>query len=1006
MHTLRSLWAAVWLFAPCGLYLAQPTAAQDQPYVIQGVVLDAQSQQPLADVTVTLRGTARAVQTDARGQYSLLAPVPAGSYQLEFTLLGRRRAIQTVQLGALRTVELAAVAMELTAVALDEIVVTGVAAPAERRVLGNTIASVSGDEVSEAAGVSSVDQALQGKVTGALVSESSGQPGGGVTVRLRGTNSILGGAEPLYVVDGVIVDNSSEALVSLSGNAGRGNQAITNRLADLDPADIERIEVLKGAAAAALYGSRANNGVIQIFTRRGRVGAPEVRFLTEFRANTTPKRYERMMDPRATIADVTWGGADSVGATVQRYELQDQIWRTGYSSINRLSVAGGTDAAQYYLAGSYGYEQGIVEANTYKRLSFRANITSQLSDHVEVSARASYVKSDADYVIEGEQGTGGVLTSLVFGPTSWDGNFDETIGRYPYHPIFGANPLDVLENWETPEKISRFQGGIEIQAEPFRNVTVRYLAGLDDYRQESRLFRPPQSTGTADGGVIQNPVRFSRLFNNDVTATHLGQVSPSLGLTTTLGFRYTDDRSEVISAAASDLPPGQTLVGGATQTASQSLFQFRTVDWFVEERVSVSERLYLTGGVNLSASSAFGPDERWQLFPRVSVSYVLGETDFWQNALGGTFSSMRLRGAYGQTGGQPPGLYSRFDNWFEIAYGGLPGVVPSNTAGNPNLKPERQREFEFGFDAGLFNDRANLEFTYYDKKTSDLVLLVPFPPSLGFQSQYQNIGELRNKGWEAALNTVNVATPSFNWRTRLQLAANRNRIEKLVTSTDTLVSGYLNAVIEGQPIGVFLGGIYARDAAGNIVYDDAQLPVRARDTLPDGSTPFARRIIGDPNPDLVASFGSEMDFGRNITFSFLFEGRFGNDVANFTRRITEYFGSDKIVEREVTGDTIPRTFVLNPNGRINVYEEYIEDGTFVKLREVAVQFRFDQPWVRRIGAQSLTLRLAGRNLLTFTGYRGLDPETNMFSASTVARSVDFATTPIPRSFTMSLGLNF
>ncbi len=1006
MHMRCSLWAAALLFAAFGLCPAQPAAAQDQPYVIQGVVLDAQSQQPLAEVTVALSGTARGVQTDAQGQYSLLAPVPPGTYQLNFTLLGRKRATQTVQLGAQRAVEFPAVTMELTAVALDEIVVTGVAAPAERRVLGNTIETVRGEEISGAAGVSAVDQALQGKVTGALVSENSGQPGGGVTIRLRGTNSILGGAEPLYVVDGVFVDNSSEALVSLSGNAGRGDQAITNRMADIDPADIERIEVLKGAAAAALYGSRANNGVIQIFTRRGRVGTPEIRFLTEFRANTPPKKYDRMMDPRATNADVIWGGADSVLATVERFDVQDQIWRTGYSSINRLSVAGGTDVAQYYLAGSYGYEQGILEANTYKRLSFRANVTSQLSDRVEVSARAGYIKSEADYVIEGEQANGGVLTSIVFGPTSWDANFDEDLGRHPYNPILGSNPLDVLENWDTPEKVSRFQGSIELKAEPFRNVTVRYLAGLDDYRQESKLLRPPGSVSASDGGLVQNPVRFSRLFNNDVSLSHLGQATPSLGFTTTLGFRYTDDRSEVIRATASDLPPEQTLVGGATQSASQSVFEFRTVDWFLEERVAISDRLYLTGGVNLNASSAFGPDERWQLFPRASVSYLLGETDFWQNALGGTISSMRLRGAFGQTGGQPPGLYSRFENYFDIAYGGLAGLVPSNTAGNPNLKPERQTEFEFGLDAGLFSDRANLEFTYYNKKTTDLVLAVPAPPSLGFQSQFQNIGELSNRGWEAALNTVNISSSSVSWRMRLQLAANRSKVQKLVTSADTLISGYLNAVVEGQPIGVYYGGIYARDASGNIVYDAASLPVRARDTLPDGSTPFARRIIGDPNPDLIASLGNELDVGRHITISFLFEGRFGNDVANFTRRITEYFGSDQIVEREVNGDTIPRTFVLNPNGRINVYEEYIEDGTFVKLRELAVQFRFDQPWIRRIGAQSMTLRLAGRNLLTFTGYRGLDPETNMFSASTVARSVDFATTPLPRSFAMSLGLNF
>ena len=1006
MHALRSFVLAAFASAALGTTLVPTATAQGQgPYAIQGTVRDAQSQQPLADVSVTLRGVGRAVLTDSRGRYSLLAQVPAGTYELQFTFLGRRRVVQTVQLGTSRTVEVPPVGLALTAVQLDEVIVTGVGAPAERRVLGNTIETVAGEEVSDAPGASAIDQALQGKITGALISEHSGEPGGGVSIRLRGTNSILGGAEPLFVVDGVFVDNSNAALVSLGANAGRGNAALTNRLADLDPADIERIEVLKGAAAAALYGSRANNGVIQIFTRRGRAGDAQVRFLSEFSANVAPKRYELMQEPLGTITDVIWGSADSVGATVTRVDIQDQIWRTGLSSVNRLSVSGGSPATQYYFAGSYGYEQGILEKNDYERLSLRANVTQQVSDRVELSLRSSYMQSEANFVIGGEQ-TSGVLTSVIFTPTSFDPNFDEALGRYPYNPVLGANPLDVLENWDAPEKVNRFQGSAEIRVEPVRNVTVRYVIGLDDYRQASRLLEPPASRSASYTGLIQNPVRISRQFNNDVTVSHVGQLSPSIGLTSTLGFRYTNDRGEVVSASARDLPPGQTLVGGATQFASQSISEFRTVDWFLEERVSLNDKLYVSGGVNLDASSAFGTDERWQLFPRVSLSYVIGETDFWRSALGGTVSSMRLRAAYGQTGGQPPGLYSRFENYFDVAYGGLPGLVPSNTSGNPDLKPERQREFEFGLDAGVLDDRAQLEFTYYNKKTTDLVLAVPLPPSVGVQNQFQNIGELRNKGWEAALTTVNVSTPTFSWRTRLQLAANRNKIEKLVTATDTLVFDYLNAVVEGQPIGVFYGGIYAREPDGGIAYDAASLPIRARDTLPDGSNPFARRVIGDPNPDLIASLSSTLDIGRNVQVSFLLDGRFGNDVANFTRRISEFFGADRIVDREVTGDTIPGTFALNPNGRINVYEEYVEDGTFVRLREVAVQFRFDQPFVRRLGAESLTLRLAGRNLLTFTGYRGLDPEVNMFSASTVSRGVDFATTPLPRTFTFSLGLNF
>ena len=377
----------------------------------------------------------------------------------------------------------------------------------------------------------------------------------------------------------------------------------------------------------------------------------------------------------------------------------------------------------------------------------------------------------------------------------------------------------------------------------------------------------------------------------------------------------------------------------------------------------------------------------------------------------GPLSSLRLRGAYGETGGQPPGAYSRFDNYINTSFAGRPGLVASTTIGNPNLKPERQREYEFGFDAGVFDDRAQIEATYYDKRTTDLVLSVPTALSTGASQQLQNIGELTNKGVELALNTINVERRGFSWRSRLTWAANRNEITKLAARSDTLVFGYLNAVIVGQPVGAFYGGIYARTADGKIAYakvtaDSLLLPVRGRDTLATGASVNAARVIGDPNPDFTASLNNTFDLPAGIQLGVLLDGRFGNDVANFTRRITEFFGSDAELGLEARGDTVPKTFGRNPAGRISIYEEYIENGSFVKLREVSLAKRFDGAWIQRVGAQSMQLRVAGRNLHTWTSYRGLDPEVNLFSAQTVARGVDFATIPLPRTITASLTFTF
>jgi TonB-dependent starch-binding outer membrane protein SusC len=1006
------------MFAILGLLTPALLGAQTTGEV-QGRVTDAANAQPLANAQVRIEGTVLGALSDATGRYSL-PTVPTGRRTVVARRIGygeERRQVDVTS-GAPATVD---IAMTVSATTLGEVVVTGVATPTTRRELPNSVETVSGEAVRDAPAVSSIDQALQGKITGALISENSGQPGGGVSVRLRGTNSILGGAEPLYVVDGVIVDNDAEALVSLGANATRGGAALSNRLADLDPADVERIEVLKGAAAAALYGSRANNGVIQIFTRRGRVGEARITASTEVSMGETPEKYALVSIPRTGVADSILlsrpGAPVRTNAPVDRYDIQDQIFRTAYSTTQRLSLAGGANNTTYYLAGSWQDEAGIVRNNDYERLNFRGTVTQQIRPTIDLTVHGNIIRSKADFIIEGEQTTG-VLTSVIFTPTSFNPNFDTLTGRYPSNPILGPNPLEVLERYEAPEEIARFVGGADATWTPLPSLTLRYLVGIDDYRREVRFLQPPLVNPAELTGLIQNPVQFSRQFNNDLTANHVWSYSDRLRLNTGAGFRFTSNRSEVLRAAARELPPEQTLVGGATQLASQSESEIRTMGLFVEERVSFSERLFLTGGLNFEASSAFGQDSRWQSFPRLGASWVIGEEPFFQEGAGSLFSSLRLRAAYGQTGGQPPGAYFRFENFDNTSFSGRAGLVESTIRGNPELKPERQQEWEVGADAGWWRERLLLEATYYDKRTTDLVLSVPLPASSGALRQFQNIGVLTNKGVELALSTINLARPNFTWRSRLTYAANRNRIERLSASSDTIVIGYLNAVVEGQPIGVFYGGVYQRDASGNRIHRDTtiggnlyrNMPRRLRDSVVVGgvvtSRPFANRIIGDPNPDFTMALLNTFELPRGIELSVLLDGRFGNDVANFTRRITEFFGADKNVEREITGDTTAFTFARNPIGRINIYEEYIEDGSFVKLREVALSIPLSASLVNRIGANGATIRLAGRNLHTWTDYTGLDPEVNLFSESTVARGVDFATLPLPRTFSAGLSINF
>ncbi|HVH11400.1 MAG TPA: SusC/RagA family TonB-linked outer membrane protein, partial [Longimicrobium sp.] len=954
--------------------------------------------------------------------FTLRARVAAGSYVLQFAALGRGTTTRPLALGATREVSVPAVALTAAALQLEELVVTGTGAPAERREVGNAISSVTGEEVARAPAATSVDQALQGKVAGAQISETSGQPGGGVSIRLRGTNTILGNAEPLIVIDGVIVDNNNEALIGLGANATRSNTALTNRLSDISPDDIERVEVLKGAAAAALYGSRANSGVIQIFTRRGRQGTPQISFTTELQAARTPGYLDLNMDPTIGPADTAANRAlaPRLGQSIDRYDFQDQVFQTGTGVSNQLSIQGGSEGTTYYLSGNWNEEDGIIRSTGYQRYGGRARISQRLSDWLEVGVNANYLRTRTNFVPEGEQ-TQGILTSIIFTPTIFNAQFDTLTGRYPYSPVIGTNVLDVVDNWIARNSVTRFFGNVQATATPLNNLTVTYLAGIDDGREEALYLQPRASTAASFTGSLQAPVRSVRRFNSDVTATLETTLSSSMELSSTAGMRYTNDRTNTIRAAVSDLPPGQTTVVGAVQTASQGIVELRTLGGYLQERLAIADRLFLTAGLNVEGSSAFGSDQRWQMFPRVSGSWVVDDQPgFAESRLGSAFSALRLRAAYGQTGGQPPSEYLNQVTYINVLYGGRPGLRPPTLAPNPELKPERQREYEFGADAGLLNDRVALEVTYYDKLTSDLVLSVPLAPSSGFASQFRNVGELSNKGWEVALSTSNVQQRNFSWNTRLLYSRNKNRIERLNQQSDTIVFEYLNAVIEGQPIGVFLGAFYPRDAQGNIIYfprlangqpnyDPALCQARP---LPAGCLPtrarvngvLQRQVLGDPNPDFTASLQNSFTI-HGVDVGVLFDGRFGNDVANFTRRSGEFFGSAPTAGDEARGDTVAGTYSRNSERNV-LYEEFIEDGSFIKLREISMAYRFDAPWVRRLGTRDLGVRVAARNLYTWTDYSGIDPEVNVFAASTVARGVDFATTPIPRTFVVGFDFNF
>jgi TonB-linked SusC/RagA family outer membrane protein len=970
MRNLPSILHGVLAVAATAL-LAGPSSAVAQDYTIIGRVLDAVTGTPVSGAQINVEGTSFGSLADQTGRYSIRASLSAGTYTLRVQYIGREVGTQQISLGTQLVVRVPDFLLRERALELGEIVVTGVAGPTSKRALGTTVSTVDAGAVSRAA-VSTIDQALQGRVAGATIISNTGTPGGGVSMRLRGTSSITGGAEPLFIVDGVIIDNNGDQQINVGY---RSNPS--NRLADLDPDDIERVEILKGAAAAALYGSRANNGVVQIFTKRGQQGAPRFVFSTKVQRSDLTTTLPWALTP-----------VDLDGSPATRYNHEDLLFRDAWTSDSYLSVSGGAEDTRYYLSVNWFDQEGIEIGSGHEKLNLRLNLDQGINDWLEVAAGANLIKSHTDLQINGENGTGGLLTAIVFTPTTVDlAEKDPETGEYVNDAFVFANPLSVVDDWATPQDIRRFVGSFQLRANPVEALSAEWRLGYDQTEMETALFIPRGATG-APTGSAQSVNRRSSLINNDIVANYRWAFGGDLDLTTSAGVNATLEKVQNLNLGATDLAPGTELVRGAVQSATEGEVEATTLGYFVQQQIAFRDRIFLQGGLRWDASSTFGKDERWQLYPKMSASWAISDESFF-DGMPDAVSELRLRAALGYAGNQPTlgNAYARFARYGTTNNVGRLGLVPLGQAGNPDLKPERQREWEAGFDLSLFDERVGLNFTHYDQFIEDLLLNRPFSPSTGYASILQNVGEMSNWGNEIELQTVNVDREGFGWRTQVIYSKNKNVVDSL--AVDPFGSGYNNWVEQGYPIGVFRMPAYERNADGSIVMDDVG-PVRSEDRL----------IVGNPWPDYSLSIANDFRVGRRVTLSVLLDGQFGHEVWNQTQRIMDIFGAGPLYDQLLRGEITP-AYRSRVQG---IWEAYLEDASFVKLRNVTLRYDVQEDIASRFGVEGIQVELQGRNLHTWTDYSGYDPEVNMFGLSTVARGVDFAT--YPNSRTWSLGLRF
>jgi TonB-linked SusC/RagA family outer membrane protein len=999
------------------LYLLLPLAllvdVQDgwtQQREVTGAVVTEATNAPLAGATVTFAGTTRGVRTDPQGNFRIT--VPAGDARLRVSMVGYRSRDIVVPAGQ-TTVR---VTLQQDVLNLEGIVVTGQATTVARRNLANAVASVTAEELEVAPTAETIEKVLQGRVAGANIETNSGAPGGGVQVRLRGVSTIIGASEPLYVVDGVVISNvgipsNANVITRAAGGSNASTQdAVVNRAVDINPADIESIEILKGASAAALYGSRASNGVILITTKRGRLGAPRLS-LTQRLGVFTASNSLGFRQWNRDAAEATFGSQLAPGVRTADFFNPDgtpkQVFdneaalasRNDLSTETVLSVSGGNEGTRYFASGTWKEDKGIIENTGFDKQGFRVNLEQRVGERLRLVANTNLLHTLARRGLTNNDNAGvSYYMVLPFTPNFFDLSRTGD-GTFPANLFERSNPLQTAAMLENDEDVWRVIAGGTADFDVFRNeqhnLKLVGTGGADYFNQENRFFSPPNLQFEPDDGLpgtslLSNSGSTNYSLTGNVIHVYTG--ATGFTATSTVGTQYGDRNINISRIVSQGLTAGQPNVdAGVVQQALQNRTIIRDLGFFgQEELLMLDGRLLLTAGLRADRSSVNGDPQQYFFYPKAAASYRFIEP--LRN-----LDDLKLRVAFGQSGNQP--LFGQKFTPLSSSnnIGGIPGLTVLGVFGSPDLQPERQTEVEGGFDATVLNGNARLEATVYQKNVSNLLLQRTPAPSTGFNTEIFNGGEMRVRGLELSLDATPIRTRGFSWVSRTTFASNRSEITSLPVPTfetggfGTSLGSY--RIQEGASATQIVANS-GRDAEGNIIVAK----------------------VGDANPDFRMGFSNDLTFGA-FSLSSLFDWSQGQSVINLTQFLADAGQNSVDFAEDVQPYTRRNGTViqagtgerrLRDRGDFADSRGYIEDGSYIKLRELSLSYTLPQSvFGRALGnAESARLTLSGRNLITITDYSGLDPEVSNFGNVPIARNIDVAPFPPSRSFWLSLDFSF
>ncbi|WP_396597935.1 SusC/RagA family TonB-linked outer membrane protein [Dokdonia sp. R86516] len=966
--------------------------------VVTGVIKDA-GNNPIPFVNVIEKGTSNGTTSDFDGNYSITLNGNSGT--LEFSYLGY--ATQEQIISSSQTLN---VTLEESSESLDEIVISGLASSVKRSNAANAVASVSAEQITGTTPPPTLDGALYGKFAGALVSQNSGAPGGGLSIKLRGATSIQGNTQPLYIIDGVYVDNSSisAGLNAVSAASGGGSASEqdnpTNRIADINPDDIENIEILKGASAAAIYGSRAAAGVVIITTKKGKAGETQFKFGQSFGWTQVTRllglrnyNEQRVEDSFGAEAVPLFVAARDEGRLV---DYEEEIYgEKGLISKTNFSMSGGDEKTRFYAGVTHSNENGIVKNTGYEKTSLRLNLDHRATDFLKVSLNTNYINSKSDRGFFNNDNSGTTIGVTLTGTTPWLQLFPDENGVYPDNPSGASNPLQTRDRVTNREIVDRFIIGASANLDIFKkeksSLELILRGGLDTYGQKSRAIFPKDlqfqkldiqgKNGVSVQGDTQN-----RNYNLAAFLVHNYRTDNDLSFRTQAGVtrEYFDRNTQLITA--SGLVASETNVDQAANTGTN---QFRLLQedagFFVQEEINFQDKLIGAIGLRGDKSSNNGDANELNYYPKASLAANFNEFDFWKED--SFVDKFKLRVAYGEAGNFAP-YGALFTSYTSFSTDGILGISLVGVRGDSDLNPERQKELEFGTDLSILDGKVDFSATYYIKTVDDLILRSALPPSSGFTSEFANAGELQNKGLELSLNSNIIESEDFVWNASVNWFKNTSKITRLDVDP-------FNVGAFGATLGTF------RIEEGS----------SATQIVGIGPNPGANRFqrFGDSEPDFQMALNNSIQY-KDFQLSFLWQWKKGGDNINLTTLLSDLNGTSADYDDsglDPTGTLANGPYRISQLG--SSAEVFVEDASYLRLREVGLYYTLPSATLENFlggNIDNIKVGFSGTNLINIFDYNSYDPEVSNFGGGGIFTGVEVTPFPSSKRFLFNLAVNF